>query len=54
MPDNANSVENINDIQKNAEVVLVASNEAGLEVNAERISYVLMFPYQNSKQSHDT
>jgi hypothetical protein len=39
--------ENINNIKKNAEVLLDTRKEVGLEVNTEKMKYVIMSPYQN-------
>jgi hypothetical protein len=44
--------ENINTIKKNAEAVLDASKEIGLEVNSEKTKYMLMFRHQTAGQSN--
>jgi hypothetical protein len=46
--------ENINAINKNKEVVLQASKEAGLEVNTEKIKCMVMSHYQNAGQNHNS
>jgi hypothetical protein len=38
---------------KNTEALLVASKEIGLEVNAEKIKYILITQDQNTGQSHN-
>jgi hypothetical protein len=45
--------ENINIIKKNAEAVLDASKEIGLEVNSEETKYMFMSRHQNAGQSND-
>jgi heptaprenylglyceryl phosphate synthase len=44
--------ENINIIKKNAEVLLGASKEIGLEVNSEKTNYVFMSRHQTAGQSN--
>jgi hypothetical protein len=39
-------------IKKNAEALVIASNEIGLEVNAEKAMYMVMSPDQNEGRSH--
>jgi hypothetical protein len=46
-------VENINTIKRKMEVLLEASKEVGLEVNAEKDKYIVVSCHQNSKQSHN-
>jgi hypothetical protein len=45
--------ENINIIKKNAEAVLDASKEIGLEVNSEKTKYMFMSRHQTAGQSND-
>jgi hypothetical protein len=45
--------DNINTIRKNAEALTGASKEVGLEVNAEKIKYMLLSRHQNAGQNHD-
>jgi hypothetical protein len=40
-------------IKKNTEALVVASKEIGLEVNAERPTYVVMSRNQNAGQNHN-
>jgi hypothetical protein len=44
--------ENINTIKKNAEALLDASKENGLEVNSEKTKYMLMSHHQTAGQSN--
>jgi hypothetical protein len=50
--DNADDVNilggSIHTIKKNAEALIVASEETGLEVNADKTKYVVMSRYQNA------
>jgi hypothetical protein len=45
--------DNIVTIKKNTETLLDASNDVGLEVNAEKNKYLLMSDHQNSGQNHN-
>jgi transcriptional regulator NrdR family protein len=44
--------ENINIIKKNAEALLDASKETGLEVNSEKTKYMFMSYHQTAEQSN--
>jgi hypothetical protein len=41
------------DTIKNTETLIVASKEVGLEINVEKIMYVLLSHYQNAGHDHD-
>jgi hypothetical protein len=43
----------IHSIKKNAEDLTIASKEIGLEVNAEKIKYVVMSRSQNAGHNHN-
>ena len=45
--------ESVHTINENAEALLVASKEVGLEVNADKTKYVVMSRDQNAGQSHN-
>jgi hypothetical protein len=42
----------IHNIKKNAEDLVIASKETGLEVNAEKTKYMVMSRNQNAGQNH--
>jgi len=42
----------VHTIKENAEALIVASKETGLEVNANKTNYMVMFQDQNARQSH--
>jgi hypothetical protein len=44
---------NIDAIKKNTETLIDAGKEVGLEVNAEKIKYILLSGRQNAGQNHD-
>jgi hypothetical protein len=44
--------ENINIVKKNAETLLDAGKEIGLEVNSEKTKYMLMSRHQTAGQSN--
>jgi len=44
----------IHTIKENAEALVVASKEIGLEVNADKTKYTIMSPDQNAGRSHST
>jgi hypothetical protein len=44
--------DNINTINKNTEILIDASKEVSLEVNVEKIKYMLVFRDQNAGQNH--
>jgi DNA-directed RNA polymerase alpha subunit len=46
-------VQNINAIKKNTEALIKASKVVGLEVNAEKAKYMLMYCHQNAGQNHN-
>ena len=39
-------------VKENAETLVVATKEIGLEVNADKTKYMVMFWYKNARQSH--
>ena len=41
----------VHTVKENAEALIVASKEIGLEVNADKIKYVVMSRDQNAEQS---
>jgi len=43
----------VHNIERNMEVLVVASKETGLEVNADKTKYMVMSQYQNAGQSHN-
>ena len=43
----------VDTIKKNTEALVVASKEIGLEVNADKTKYVVMFRDQNAGHSHN-
>jgi hypothetical protein len=45
--------DNIDTIEKNIAILSDASNEAGLEVNAEKTKHMLLSRHQNAGQNHD-
>jgi hypothetical protein len=45
--------DNIDTIQKNTQILIDASKEVGLEVNAENTKYMLLSRHQNAGQNHD-
>jgi hypothetical protein len=45
--------ESIHSIQKNTEDLMIASNEIGLEVNAEKTKYMIMSRNQNARHNHN-
>ena len=44
----------VHTIQKNAEALVVASKEIGLEVNADKTNYMIMSGDQNAGRNHST
>jgi hypothetical protein len=44
---------NIYTIKKNTQTLIDASNEVGLEVNAEKTKYMLLSRHQNAGQNQD-
>jgi histidinol-phosphate/aromatic aminotransferase/cobyric acid decarboxylase-like protein len=51
--DDVNILENnVDYIKKHRETLIDASEEVGLEVNAEKTKYVLLFLHQNAGQNH--
>ena len=53
--DNVNILgENVLSIQKNAEALVVASKDIGLEVNADKTKYMIMSRDQSAGRSHNT
>jgi hypothetical protein len=47
-------VDNIDNIKKNTQTLNDVSEEVGLEVNAEKIKYMLLSYHQSAGQNHDT
>jgi hypothetical protein len=45
--------DNTGTIKKNAETLIDASKEVGLEVNVEITKYMLLSPHKNAGQNHD-
>jgi hypothetical protein len=45
--------DNIDTIKKHMETLIDASKEVGLEVNAEKIKYMLLSHHQNTLQNYD-
>jgi hypothetical protein len=45
--------DNVDTIKKNTECLIYASNEVGLEVNAEKTKYMLLSRRQNAGQNRD-
>jgi hypothetical protein len=45
--------DNIDTILKNTETLIDASKEVGLEINVEKIKYMLLSQHQNADQSQD-
>jgi hypothetical protein len=45
--------DNIDTIKKNTETVIGASKEFGLQVNVEKIKYMLLSCHQNAGQNHN-
>jgi hypothetical protein len=45
--------DNIDTIRKNMETLIDTSKEVGLEVNTEKIKYVLLSRHQNARQNHN-
>jgi hypothetical protein len=45
--------DNINTTKKNAQTLINASKEVGLEVNTEKSKYMLLSHHQNAGQNHD-
>jgi hypothetical protein len=43
----------VNTIQENSEILLEASRDIGLEINAEKTKYMIMSHHLNSGQNHD-
>jgi len=44
---------NVHTVKKNAEPLVVASKETGLEVNADKTKYMVMSKHQNARGSHN-
>ena len=42
----------VHSVKENAETLIVASKEIGLEVNADKTKYMVMFGDQNAGRSH--
>jgi ribosomal protein S2 len=45
--------DNVGTIKKNTETLIDASKEVGLEVNAEKTKYMLLYCHQNAGKNHD-
>ena len=51
--DDVNILEgSVHTVKKNAEALVVASKDIGLEVNADKTKYMIMSRYQNAGRSH--
>jgi hypothetical protein len=46
--------DNIDTIKKNTEIIMGASKEVGLEVNAEKFKYMLMSHHENAGENYKT
>jgi hypothetical protein len=46
--------DNTDTTKKNTETLIGASNEVGLEINAEKTKYMLLSRHQNAEQNHRT
>jgi hypothetical protein len=44
----------IHTIKKNTDALVIASQETGLEANADKTKYMVMSPDQNARRSHNT
>jgi hypothetical protein len=45
--------DNMDTVNKNADTLIVASKEVGLEVDVEKTKDMLVSPHQNTGQNHD-
>ena len=43
---------NVHTVEENAEALVVATNEIGLEVNSDKTKYMIMSRVQNAGRSH--
>jgi hypothetical protein len=47
-------IDSINTIEENTEYLIEASRDIGLEINAEKTKYMIIFRHPNSRQNQNT